>query len=161
MEATVSEKFDWDDGCLVVPFHPEQNETAVYTNHFGDIVLRQKNPHSWKDDEDHLVILRPEHAEAIVRAIIEEVGLPYVLVAEPESSGTTVRTLKDVTAAERQRRHRAKLRERRDSNRDKSDAVTSVTAAQLPLPPDRVQLALVRTSGEDEEKDIQETALTR
>lgn len=158
----MSEKFDWHNGCLVVPFHPEQNETAVYTNPFGDIVLRQKNPHSWKPDEDHVVIFRPEHAEAIVRAIIEEVGLPYVLVAESSDTfGATVRQLKDVTATERQRRRRAKLRESRDPNRDKSDAVTSVTAAQSPVSPDRVQLALVRASAEDEEKDIQETALTR
>ncbi|WP_354220676.1 hypothetical protein [Bradyrhizobium sp. F1.4.3] len=157
----MSEKFDWDDGCLVVPFQPEQNETAVYTNGYGNIVLRQKEPHAWKDDEDPLVIFRPEHAEAIVRAIIEEVGLPYMLVAKSsESSGATVRK-KDVTAAERQRRHREKLRKVRDTSRDKNDAVTSVTAAQSPVSPDRVQLALVRTSAEDGEKDIQETALTR
>lgn len=158
----MSEKFDWDDGCLVVPFHPAQSETAVYTNDFGEIVLRQKTPGAWKDDYDKLVIFRPEHAEAIVRAIIAEVGLPYVLVGEcSENSEPTARKVTDVTAAERQRRHRAKLRERRDSNRDKSDAVTSVTAAQSPVPPDRVQLALVGTSAEDEENDSQETALTR
>ncbi|UFW45407.1 MULTISPECIES: hypothetical protein [Bradyrhizobium] len=154
----MSEKFDWDDGCLVVPFHPAQNETAVYTNAFGEIVLRQKTPGAWKDDYDKLVIFRPEHAEAIVRAIIAEVGLPYVLVGEcSENSEPTARKVTDVTAAERQRRHRAKLRERRDPNRDKRDAA----AAQPPLPPDRVQLALVCTSAEDEEKDSQETALAR
>ncbi|RQH08144.1 hypothetical protein [Bradyrhizobium sp. RP6] len=155
----MSEKFDWD-GCLVVPFHPEQNETAVYTNLYGDIVLRQKNPHSWKDDEDHLVTLRPEHAEAIVRAIVEEAGLPFLLVAQSSViSGGTVGKLKDAKAAERQRRRRAKLRERRDSSRDQNEGVTRVTAAQPPASPDRVQLALVRTSGHDEETE--DTALTR
>ncbi|MEY9121327.1 hypothetical protein [Bradyrhizobium yuanmingense] len=157
----MSEKFDWDDGCLVVPFHPEQNKTAVYTNGFGDIVLRQKEPHSWKDDEDHFVILRPEYTEAIVRAIIEEAGLPYVLVVQSSmSSGATVGKLKDAKAAERQRRRREKLRERRDSQRDQNESVTGVTHAQPPVSADRVQLALVRTSARDE-KDIQETALTR
>ncbi|MDH2355718.1 hypothetical protein QCM80_34355 [Bradyrhizobium sp. SSUT112] len=158
----MSEKFDWDDGCLVVPFHPEQNETAVYTNNFGDIVLRQKNPHSWNDDKDHLVILRPEHAEAIVRAIIDEVGLPYVLVAESsESSGATVRKLKDLTAAERQRRHRAKLRMDRDSSRDVNVAVTGVTATQPAISSDCAQLALVRHPADEGASEVQETALTR
>ncbi|MEY9360927.1 hypothetical protein ABH994_003648 [Bradyrhizobium yuanmingense] len=158
----MTEKFEWDDGCLVVPYQPEQNKTAVYTNGYGDIVLRQKTPGAWKDDYDKLVSFRPEHAEAIIRAIIDEVGLPYTLVAESgDSSGATVRKFKDVTATERQRRRRAKLRERRDPNRDKSDDVTSVTAAQPPVSPDRVQLALVRTSAAGEEKDIQGTALTR
>ncbi|QHP70439.1 hypothetical protein EI171_25995 [Bradyrhizobium sp. LCT2] len=153
----MSEKFDWDDECLVVPFHPAQNKTAVYTNLYGDIVLRQHDPDSWKDDEDNILIFRPENVEAIVRAIIEEAELPYVLVDTSDgNTGPTVQK-KDSTAAERQRRRRAKLRERRDPNRDKSDAVTSVTAAH---PPDRVQLALVRTAEEDK-KDIQDTALTR
>lgn len=152
----MSEKFDWDDGCRVVPFQPEQNETAVYTNGYGNIVLRQKEPHAWKDDEDHFVIFRPEHAEAIVRAIIEEVGLPLVLIAEPsESSCATVRKLKDVTAAARQRRRREKLRKDRDTSRDECPDVAGVTAAQPAIPSDRAQLVLLHSPAAESEESRQ------
>ncbi|MET4319211.1 hypothetical protein [Bradyrhizobium sp. RT5a] len=158
----MSEKFDWGDGCLVVPFHPEQDKTAVYTNGYGDIVLRQRSQGSWKDDDDNIVIFRPEHAEAIVRAIIDEVGLPYALLPEPlESAGPTVPKLKDSTAAERQRRRRAKLREGRDCNRDISVTVTGVTAPQPPVYSNGAQPVLTRSPADEGEREVQATALTR
>ncbi|MGY3432035.1 hypothetical protein ACVWWI_004010 [Bradyrhizobium sp. USDA 3686] len=162
MGASVSEKFDWDDGCLIVPFYPAQNKTAVYTNPFGDIVLRQHNPHSWKDDEDNVLIFRPEHAEAIVRAIIQEVGLPYVLVPQVAENACSPDTmLKDRTAAERQRRRRNKLRQGRDANRDDGVAVTGVTPDPPLVLPDRANLVLLRAPDEQGEEEVQETALTR
>jgi hypothetical protein len=88
-----------DDTDLVIP---EQPPIRVFTNHGGGVVINQ---HRWREDEDETYIFfRPEHAFALCRAILKEVGF------EPDSVLREV-TAKDPHAAERQRRHREKQRD--------------------------------------------------
>lgn len=62
--------FDPEHGDLILP---EQPPTAVYVNVAGAVVIRQL-----RDDDDVLVLVRPEHIEKLVAALrkaAEEAGL--------------------------------------------------------------------------------------
>jgi hypothetical protein len=150
----MSNDVDWDDVQVVAA----QGAIGVYTSQAGYIVVRERNPSYVLP----CVVFHPQNAEAIIRAIIEEAELPFVLAPKfEEDLGSANRQVKDATAAERQRRRREKLRKGRDSDRDKSVAVTGVTAAQPPVPPDHAQLVLVRSPADERQKEDHERALTR
>ena len=72
---------------------PEQRAISVYTNQFGDVVIRQIN---WPD-EDACLRVPPQYAHALAQAILAEAGLTK---DEPAPA--------DRTNAVRQRRHRAR-----------------------------------------------------
>ncbi|NEU96952.1 hypothetical protein [Bradyrhizobium uaiense] len=79
---------------------PDQDAIAVYKNDQGDIAIKQFR---WPD-EDGSIFVRPEYAFAFCRAVLEKAGFdPDLLLRETKA--------KDVTANERQRRHREKLRD--------------------------------------------------
>ena len=93
--------FNWiaDAADVVVP---DQAAIAVYRNARGDIVVRQEASITY--DEDHLVVVAPEHAQALAHAILSAAGVPDtagdIAGAEPGKAA------KDRTGAERQRRFR-------------------------------------------------------
>ncbi|MEY9421110.1 MULTISPECIES: hypothetical protein [Bradyrhizobium] len=150
----MSDDFDWNDVDIIVP---AQGAIAVYENPLGNIVVREGVPYP---EDDRWIVFLPQYAEVIVRKIIEVAELPFALVPN-EAQAAIGSSPKDVTAAERQRRRRDKLRNDRDSDRDDFIAVTGVTAAQPSVCSDRAQLVLVRSPAEECEKEVQETALTR
>ena len=89
----MSGKLDCSDERIIVPFEPKQGTIAIFTNVYSRIVMPEPDSHC---SGDNFVMFRPEYAEAIVRAIIEEVGFPYILVPEPaENAGSMVRKAKD------------------------------------------------------------------
>ena len=93
--------FDWYDAeNLTVP---EQAAISVYTNQAGDIVIRQRG--EWDDPGDTYIIVRPENAEVLIRAILAEIP-PTIrrLPADqfPTGGGTT--------GANRSRRYRERKR---------------------------------------------------
>ena len=103
---------------------PDQPAIAVYQND-DYIVLRQRD--IWEHDEHHFIVVEPEKALILVKAILREAGFELdVATFEP---GTKSRP-KDRTAAERQRRYRERQRNGRDE-RD-SNAVTRDGDALLP-----------------------------
>ncbi len=60
----MSDRFDWAGDTVVLP---EQPATAVYTNPHGAVVVRQEGgPY----DEDCWIIIRPENALRLCRAIL-------------------------------------------------------------------------------------------
>lgn len=96
--------FDWSEAHVVVP---EQPATACYLNPAGGIVLRQQG--AWPDNDDHWLWFAPEHAPAVAKAILEAAALSTMAPEpEPEQVGNAP---KDPTAAERQRRRRARQKE--------------------------------------------------
>lgn len=152
----MSDDVDWDEVQVVAA----QGAIGVYTSQAGYIVVRERNPSYVLP----CVIFHPQNAEAIIRAIIKEAELPFVLAPKAPKSEEVLAPqpkVKDPTAADRQRRRREKLRKSRDSERDNSVDVTEVTAAQAPKPADHPPLVLVRSPAPEDEEEVQETALTR
>ncbi|WP_234685689.1 hypothetical protein [Bradyrhizobium monzae] len=148
----MSDDVDWDDVQVVA----EQGAIGVYTSLAGYIVVRERDPSYVIPG----VVFHPQNAEAIIRAIIKEAELPFVLTRRFEEDLDPNRRVKDATAAERQRRRREKLRKSRDSDRDNC-VVTEVTAAQPAIPSDHAQLVLLRSPAVQGEEEVQKTALTR
>jgi hypothetical protein len=128
--------FDWTtiDEDIVVP---EQARIAVYCNPEGGVVLRQAGQYG--PDEVTTVVLHPSHALPLARAILERAGLDMEIVpltalriqngggeilqpfpdqrtitavGNAGQEATVADSKHDRTAAERQRRHREKQRER-------------------------------------------------
>lgn len=97
MGQPMSDTFNWDEIAddVVVP---EQAAIAVYTNPKGDIVIRQAGQYG--PDEDQWIAVAPIHALALAHAIAHAAGL--------ELAATESAAPKDRTAAERQRRYRAR-----------------------------------------------------
>jgi hypothetical protein len=97
--------FDWhrDDhrDTIVVP---EQAAIAVYLNSDGHIVIRQQGIGSRRYTVDRAIVIGPLHARAVVNAITKFMGL------EDQASSTPTKQLRLSTNAERQRRHREKLK---------------------------------------------------
>lgn len=60
-----SDDFDWAENDSVIL--SAQPATAVYTNRYGDVVIRQHG-----DDEDAFIFVRPENAQALCQAIMAE-----------------------------------------------------------------------------------------
>ncbi|MET4024382.1 hypothetical protein [Bradyrhizobium sp. S3.2.12] len=150
----MSNDVNWDDIQVVAA----QGAIGVYTSQAGYIVVRERDPSYVLP----CVIFHPQNAEAIIRAIIQEAELPFVLARKIEEDlAPANRSVKDATAAERQRRRREKLRKSRDFSRDDNVAVTGVTATQAAISSDRAQLALVRSPADEGESEVKETALTR
>jgi hypothetical protein len=89
-------QFDWAMTASVV-LH-EQPQIAVYESDSGHVVVRREQ--SSNEDNDAVIIIAPENAVAICDAILAAAGIA-------EQPG-------DRTATERQRRRRARLRDRRD-----------------------------------------------
>jgi hypothetical protein len=88
--------FDWRKDANDVVIR-EQERTAVYTNPHGCVVIRQAGQYS--QDEDQLVIVAPEHARKLARAI-----LAAAAGRAAENPAT------DRTSADRQRRYRKRHR---------------------------------------------------
>jgi hypothetical protein len=102
---------DWADYPTLVVH--EQSPICVYSDDHGAIHINQQQ---WREAEDEVVIIvRPEQALTLCRAILNEAGI---------DPGTASRefSVKDVTANERQRRRREKLRDRH------GEATVTVTA---------------------------------
>ncbi len=118
---------------------PGQSQITVRLAH-GEIELGQEYDHEW-----HAIYVQPDNALRLVRSLLVMVGLEDAYLYEqrgglchdvdwPEVSvqpaganacrlgddRSEVGKPKDRTAAERQRRHRAKLRDSRDADRDSS-----------------------------------------
>lgn len=95
-------EFDWRADAEDVVL-PDQPATAVYVNPRGAVVIRQTVEH----DDDVWIIVQPSNAAALAKAILRAAGLTEdALEASPAP--------KDRTAAERQRRYRA--RQHRDGD---------------------------------------------
>lgn len=116
---------------------PEQNPIAVYTNGRGRVVLRQRDR-----DGDSILIVRPEYASGLARALLREIGLEHLLSSSGDASSSCRRSLgdgsatervrttpKDRTAAERQRRRRARDR---DAGRDTASETRDVRDIEAP-----------------------------
>lgn len=116
--------FDWDNDESVVV--RAQLAIAVYENVRGNIVIREES--------GNIVAISPQHVLAVARAMLAVAELPVEIVARPGASeiANSEQPKKDHTAAERQRRHRAKHRDSRDNGRDTNrDAVTERDAQAL------------------------------
>jgi len=110
--------FCWDEIEQDVVIR-NQPAVAVYTNPNGGIVLRQAGDYG--ADEDHWVYFDPMHAEAIANAILAAASL---------DQRADTNSPKDSTAAERQRRYRARKRAAEGVTRN-ADAVTDRNALRL------------------------------
>lgn len=75
-----------------------QPRTAVYTNPFGAVVIRQEAA-SCEPDEDAVVLIRPEHAEAVAQAIMREARL---ILAEAAPQAPPARAARHVHARPRE-----------------------------------------------------------
>ena len=108
---TDANAFDWrSDESIVLR---QQPCTAVYLNGRGELVIRQEDV---MGDQNHMVWIAPESARLFASAILRVAGFEQPGLSEsPPADGVT---RKDPTAAERQRRRRAKQRCIRDSGRD-------------------------------------------
>jgi hypothetical protein len=140
--------FNWQSETIAVA---EQDAIAVYANERGAVVIRAQ---CWPDD-DPIIIVALQNVTSLLQAIVRASGLPlelvrcvgpgsYVDVDEPHEdlaegrpdadiSVSEPAPPKDVTAAERQRRHRGKR-----------NGVT-VTPVVTPVTPD---VTLFATAGE-------------
>jgi len=102
-------EFYWEASAVVIP---EQAPISVYRNEAGGVVISQ---YQWPDDPVFVFVL-PHNAEALCRAILDAAEVDLIISAEHEV------TAKDPTANDRQRRHRAKLR---DSHGQQNVTVTA------------------------------------
>ncbi len=114
----MSADFEWwgkDRESVAVP---EQGAIAVYCNDQGSVIVRQQQ----YPDDDVFIVVQPQNAMALVRAILEAAGITQdttLLLTDERSSG-------DSTAAERMRRHR-----QRKSKRNGADDVTAPVTAPV------------------------------
>jgi hypothetical protein len=106
--------YDWNNDPDVVV--PEQQAIAVFTNVHGRIAILQKaDLHS---DEDVVIVVNPENAAALARAILAH-------ATEPEqASRLALPAPADCTAAERQRRYRERHRNGSTVMVGRNDTVT-------------------------------------
>jgi hypothetical protein len=114
--------FDWygnDAEDIVIP---EQQAVAVYRNHAGDVVIRQKAGDYWNQvDEDPWIVVKREHVGRLALALLALAELeqaPRLALPAPAA---------DRTAAERQRRYR-------ERKRNRQIVTASVTAADRNAP---------------------------
>jgi hypothetical protein len=85
-ESSHSDRWKWDEareGGLVVA--EEQRVTAVYTNPFGAVVIRQEASElDNSPDDDPFVFIRPEFVPKLIRALAAEVALEVELRNAPQ-----------------------------------------------------------------------------
>ncbi|MDP2333848.1 MAG: hypothetical protein Q8M19_24490 [Reyranella sp.] len=116
--------FDWyRDNAVVVR---EQPAIAIYRNVYGDITIRQKGEIDPEplEVEDVVIVVLPQNARRLAEAILA------VAAAIPAPGPLALPAPADRTAAERQRRHRAKRNG--PCNRDTvTDTVTRRDTAEL------------------------------
>jgi hypothetical protein len=62
----LSDDFDWTGAVEIIV--REQQSVAVYPNGAGGISIRQEK--TWDEEGDSIVMIRPEYAEAVARAIL-------------------------------------------------------------------------------------------
>jgi len=106
MSITPTSSFAWNsDDSVVVK---SQAAVAVYCNQTGGVVIRQQGDPD--DDADYFVVIRPENAATVARAIMREAGCgdgeKMLALPAPSSKGNS-RT----AAAARQKRYRARKRD--------------------------------------------------
>jgi hypothetical protein len=106
--------FDWSDGEPIVV--RVQGAIAVYTNPYGDVVIRQKG--DWGEERAPSIVVAPDRARLIAEAISRVAG-----VADNFDEQNAPHVTKDRNAAERQRRRRRKR---------PRDGVASVTGVTTP-----------------------------
>lgn len=130
-------EFDWrlahDDGDLAIT---HQAAIAVYQNSRGDLVIRQEGQYG--PDEDQVVIVTPENAAELAKAIIKAAGP----VARPDIDWNAVNADFDAmearngqsAGAERSRRYRQKKKRDASVTRDVThrDARDVTTSPRLP-----------------------------
>jgi len=128
----MSGDFDWygdNAGDVVVR---EQASIAVYSNPNSEVVIRRKA--DWDEDGDVWIVVAPDRAralcESIMRVAADLLGEVTTLqISPPKPNG------RDRTAAERQRRHRDKLRDshggERDVDRDGDQMIFAPEVADL------------------------------
>jgi len=97
MSIVPTASFEWssDDSVVV----RSQAALAVYQNAAGAIVIRQEM--QWDDDSDVFIVVQPENAPALARAIMREAG---------SGNGGQLALPAPTSAAERQRRYRERKR---------------------------------------------------
>ena len=122
----MSDAFDWTEPENTVV--RTQMAIAVYLNPFGELVIRQEG--QFHPDEDTWIVIAPDNVPAVIEAMQEVMGVNSASVGN-----------KDLTAANRQRRHR-------DRHRDNRDGVTPITGAVTvtdrdAVTPDRDSLPLL------------------
>ena len=102
------DSFNWNDDDSVVV--RQQFATAVYQNQHGEIVVRQEA--GMYEENDAIVVLTPQIAEAVAWAILHEIGAPEAksMIFAPAHIIDREPAPKDKTAAERQRRYRERQR---------------------------------------------------
>lgn len=110
--------FDWygnDAEDIVIP---EQQAVAVYRNHAGDVVIRQKAGDYWNQvDEDPWIVVKREHVGRLAHALLALAELeqaPRLALPAPAPSNRT--------GAERQRRYRERKRHERNDGDVTRDA---------------------------------------
>ncbi|MBC7103812.1 MAG: hypothetical protein H5U13_11500 [Parvibaculum sp.] len=100
-----SADFDWDGEDADSIVLSAQPATAIYRNARGCIVIRQRDPYD--DDADSVLLVLPENAGALARAILAEAGDGGQLALPAPVVSNHSRT----AAAERQRRYRERKRD--------------------------------------------------
>ena len=93
------EKFSWSNADVVIRTQPA---IAVYLNPHDEVVIRQQCDY----DEDQWVFITKENLPKLIQALLEAGGMT---ATAPQSMPTS--PSKDRTAAERQRKRRAKQRD--------------------------------------------------
>ena len=112
--------FDWRQEPSILC--QEQPALAIYQNPRGQCVIRQEQ--RWDETEDTVILVCRDNTIKVAHAILDiefvrPCGGGYEDVAiDTEVPAHDASRSKDRTAAERQRRHRAKLRDSCDSDRD-------------------------------------------
>jgi hypothetical protein len=117
--------FQWTDEVTVVP---EQSPIAVYFNPAGAVVIRQSGGY----EDDPFIVVQPEYVGAVAEALLRCIGRDMESPADhlpsafqpPSNHANGDIPAKDPTAAERQRRHRARRNGESDWPRDSNGSVT-------------------------------------
>ena len=65
--------FDWTDEDGLALVVPEQFQVAIYKSASGAVVIRERG--DALSDGDTYIAIRPEHAVAVARAILEAAGI--------------------------------------------------------------------------------------
>ena len=114
--------FDWSDEDLRTI--PRQGKIAVYSNIDGDLAIREQG--DWcQHEDDHWIIVARANVPLFVQAICQVMGVEQVLPPTALLLPNQAPSQAPLSAAERQRRRRAR---QRDSVTERHDGVTdSVT----------------------------------
>lgn len=140
----MTEEFSWE----AVAEHIVQQQVecvAIYANDRGDIVIRQQQ--RWDEEDDSWIVIAKANAFAAARAILEAADIrpdvAAMIASRPDIDWAAVdqefecqvleaddSKPKDRTAAQRQRRYRAR---KRDGERDSTVTESVTDRDELPL----------------------------